>query len=142
MNIITTKTHACLDYISAIIMICSSLLFQLSIQEDYILFISGIITILYSALTNYEFSVLHVISTNKHFKLDMLTGLALVLLPAFFPFGQEASVVFFSCGGLKIIISLITDPKRVASKKYSGNFHKQYDMPIYGKMEKFPRMKF
>lgn len=142
MNIITTKTHAAFDYLSAIVMVCSSFLFQLSVQEDYILFISGIITIVYSVLTNYEFAVAHLISTNKHFKLDFLTGLVLLLLPVFFSFGLQASVLFFCCGGLKLIMSLITDPKRAASKKYTGNFHKLYDMPMYGKMEKFPRIKF
>lgn len=142
MNIITTKVHACFDYASAIVMICSSYLFQLSVQENYILFISGIITIIYSAFTNYEFALLHLIGTTKHFKLDFLTGLALVLLPVFFSFGFQASLLFFVCGGVKLMISLISDPKRAASKKYMGNFHKQCDMPIYGKMEKFPRIKF
>jgi hypothetical protein len=141
MKLITTKAHACIDYLIGIVMVSSSLLFNLNIMENYILLISGIITILYSVLTNYEFSVLHLIRLNKHFKLDIFSGIGLIIAPWFFSFSQEAYLLFFICGGLKIVIGYITSVRPAASKQYMGNFYKMYDMPVYGKMEKFPRMK-
>ncbi len=141
MKLISTKVHAVIDYLCAGIMVSSSLLFNLNTMENYILLISGIITIVYSALTNYEFSALHFIRLNKHFQMDILSGLGLILAPWFFSFSQEAYVLFFACGALKAIIGIITSPRPVASKQYAGNIYKMYDMPVYGKMEKFPRMK-
>lgn len=122
-------------------MVSSSLLFNLSGMENYILLTSGIITLIYSGLTHYDFSVLHLIRLNKHFKMDIISGIGLLLAPWLFSFSVEAYVLFFALGGLKVIIGFTTFPSYMTAKHYGGSFYKIYDMPVYGKMEKFPRMK-
>lgn len=141
MKLLTTKVHACIDYLCAIIMMSSSLFFNLSPMENYALLVSGITTIIYSAFTKYEFSVLHLIRLNKHFKMDVLSGTGLIIAPWLFSFSPDAKVIFMACGGLKVIIGFITSTCSSAAKQYSSSFYKMYDMPVYGKMEKFPRMK-
>jgi hypothetical protein len=141
MKILSTKTHACLDYFSAVIMICGSLLFNLNETENYILTLTGSIILLYSAVTNYEFGVLHLLGLHNHFKLDIICGCILLLSPWFFPFSTEAYTIFISCGVFKIITGVATTAHTAPSNKYTGSFRKLYDMPGYGKMEKFPRMK-
>ncbi|MES2559366.1 MAG: hypothetical protein V4590_06475 [Bacteroidota bacterium] len=141
MNLISTKAHACLDYLSAVVLMGSSFLFTLNGMENYILLISGIITLLYSMLTNYEFSLLHLIRLNMHYKLDILSGVGLMIAPWILSFNRESLLLFCLFGGYKIVIGFTSSFRAPASKQYTGHFHKMYDMPVYGKMEKFPRMK-
>jgi hypothetical protein len=141
MKILSTKIHACLDYSCAIIMICSSLLFQLSSQEYYILFLTGCFTLLYNAITNHEFAVIRLITMSTHFKLDFLSGMLLITIALFFPLNSIADILLIAFGCLNMLMRFFSHSHIAPTHKYPGSFPKQYDMPIYGKMEKFPRMK-
>lgn len=141
MKLISTKTHAWLDYICAGSMIGNAVFLNPDPIANYILMISGTMTLLYSTITHYEFSLLQLIPLKKHFRMDILSGSGLIIAPWIFEFEMYTDIFFWVCGGIKILSAVVTHPKPVSANHVRSNIYKLYDMPVYGKMEKFPRMK-
>jgi hypothetical protein len=91
MKIITTKVHGCLDYTVAILLIISpwALRFSYNRTATIVMVLSGLITILYSLITDYEYSVARLISMKTHLILDALSALLLIISPWLFGFHED-----------------------------------------------------
>lgn len=78
MKLISTRFHGFLDYIVGIILIIApwALGFARGGAETRIPLIVGIVTILYSMLTNYEWGVARVLPMRAHLTLDVIAGIS------------------------------------------------------------------
>jgi len=90
MHIITRKTHAVLDYLSAIalIVIPWALKFHELELATQIFVGAGILIAIMSALTNYEGGIFRLIPMSVHLNMDILLGLLLIASPWLFGFSD------------------------------------------------------
>lgn len=80
MKLISTKAHGALDYIISIALIAAPWYLTSPAISDGAGFLRtmGVITLIYSLLTNYEWSFFKVIPFKMHLVLDILVGLTLI----------------------------------------------------------------
>lgn len=108
MRFLPTKWHATLDYIIAGLMLLSHWIFNLDGIALWIFFICGLSLLLYSAITDYEFSILKKIPTSYHLQFDVFTGAFIVISPVLFNFYSEVFFPQLILGSLILVTSLIT----------------------------------
>lgn len=83
---VSTRLHGFIDYL-----ICSGLLlpyimnYAPAATDTIILTVLGTAALLVNLLTNYEYSLMHLISMKAHLAFDFVLGLVLIVLPYFFP---------------------------------------------------------
>src|SRR5688572_5190665 len=83
MKFISTRIHGVLDYLVGILLIISPWLFNFS-EEGFAVIVPitlGIITIIYSVMTDYEMGILNLISMKTHLLFDILSGVFLAVSP-------------------------------------------------------------
>lgn len=73
----------------------------------------GAATLLYSLLTDYEYSVFNIIPFNLHLGIDFLSGLFLAASPWIFGFGSEIFLPHLFFGIFEMAVVLLTK-KRAA----------------------------
>ena len=90
MKIINTKTHGYLDYIMGVVLIASPWMFDFARNgaETWVPVTLGIVTILYSLMTNYELGISRLISMRTHLLLDTVSALFLAASPWLFGFAD------------------------------------------------------
>jgi hypothetical protein len=108
--VINTKTHAVLDYIVGILLIAAPWLFNFADKNaaTIIPVIIGSVTILYSLLTDYEFSLLSLIPFRLHLGLDIASALLLIISPWLFAFSDRISWPHVTVGILEIVVVLMS----------------------------------
>lgn len=107
---ISSKTHAILDYLVGILLIAAPWL--LGFADDSaattIPVILGISTILYSLLTNYEYSVARMIPYKVHLTIDFLAGILLLTSPWLFDFSDRVYLPHVIVGAFEIVAVLLS----------------------------------
>lgn len=80
---ITTRTHAVIDYAVGILLIAAPFIlgFATGGPEQWVPMVLGAATIVYSLLTRYEFSVVKAIPYRTHLVIDAVAGLFLLASP-------------------------------------------------------------
>ena len=91
MRFINSKTHSILDYLMGIVLILSPFIFGFwqGNAAGWILIILGGGLIIYSMVTDYEFSATKAISLKTHLTLDVISGVFLALSPWLFGFADQ-----------------------------------------------------
>ena len=140
MKILTTKTHAFIDYLTGLSLILFFFLFTGSGPTNYIIALVGTATLIYSMLTHYELGLANVLTMRKHLLLDMMSGILLVILSFILNLNHLSYLVYIFSGILKIITGITTsiEPSYRGFNRYP---YKKYDVPVYAKHEKFPAVK-
>jgi hypothetical protein len=121
MKIISTKIHGLLDYAVSLIIIATPWLFDFNNDgpQTWLLVIAGIITIMYSVVTSYDYSLADLIPFNVHLALDTLSGIFIASSPWLFGFHDKIFVPHLLIGMLEILVVLFSKKStRLLNKKY------------------------
>lgn len=112
MHMISTRAHGVLDYLVSIILIAAPWLlgFAHVAPARNVPVILGVVTIVYSLMTRYEWSAAKVLPMRAHLTLDVLSGILLAASPWLFGFSNIIYWPHLLVGLLEILIVLLTDP--------------------------------
>jgi hypothetical protein len=110
MKIISRKSHAVLDYLSAIVLIAAPWLFRFSDSNTAttVAVLAGILILVMSLMTNYEGGILRNIPMAMHLNMDILLGIVLALSPWIFGFKDEVYLPHLIMGLLAIFSGALT----------------------------------
>lgn len=110
MRFIPTRVHGVVDYLMGILLIVIPWLlgFARGGAEMWVPVILGSGVLLYSAMTNYELGLMHVLSMPVHLWLDGLGGVLLAISPWLFGFAELVWVPHLVLGVLEIGAALTT----------------------------------
>lgn len=107
---ISSKTHAILDYLMGLLLIAVPWL--LGFADDsaatVIPVILGVSTLLYSLLTNYEYAMARVIPYRVHLTIDFIAGLLLLVSPWLFGFSDRIYLPHVILGAFEIVAVLLS----------------------------------
>ncbi len=123
MRFIPTKVHGILDYLVGILLIASPWLFDFARggAETWVPVVLGAGAIVYSLMTDYEYSISRSISMKTHLTLDLLSGIFLAASPWIFNFDEYVYMPHLVLGLLEIAASLMT--QTVPSGAHAGGEH-------------------
>lgn len=112
MKIIPTRVHGILDYLVAVMLILAPWLFGFARggAETWVFVALGVITIMYSACTDYERGIFKTLSMPAHLKLDMANGLLLTLSPWIFGFSEYVWAPHVIFGLMELGVTLMSRP--------------------------------
>jgi hypothetical protein len=115
MKLLSTKAHGMLDYLMSLVVILSPWLFQFASggPETTVPVVLGITAILYSLITNYEYSIATVIPFGTHLVLDVLSAILLAASPWLFGFND---IVFLP----HLILGILELGAVMMSRRYAG----------------------
>jgi hypothetical protein len=109
-RIISSGVHGILDYVSAIVLILvpGVLAFdEISPFAYWLSVIAGCVLILYSLMTDYEFSIGMFIPLRIHLVLDFSAGILFILWPFIFDFTGLAMAYYLVMGfGILLVVAL------------------------------------
>jgi hypothetical protein len=110
MKFINIKTHAFLDYFMGLFLVVAPFIFHLNRQspEGLLFYVLGATLLIYSMLTDYEFSLLKIIPMKVHLLLDVLSGIFLAASPWIFNFADRIYIPHLILGILEIGAGLMT----------------------------------
>jgi hypothetical protein len=111
MKVIPTKIHGILDYAVSAILIASPWIFKFSdIHPAMEVPIAlGILTILYSMFTDYEYGLFKKIPMRVHLLLDVLSALLLAASPWIFGFANYVYLPHLLFGILEMVVIAMSD---------------------------------
>ncbi len=110
MQFISTKVHACLDYIVGFFLIVSPWIFKIqpTAIEGLILMAMGILALVYSVFTRYELGIFHILPFSVHLGLDVLSGIVLAASPWLFGFADAIYLPHLLIGLFEVFAGLAT----------------------------------
>ena len=76
----------------------------------WVMFMLGIITIIFSLLTRYEMGYVGLISMRKHLWFDLLMGIFLLASPWLLGFASHVYMPHVVMGGISVVVALISSP--------------------------------
>jgi hypothetical protein len=130
MRMISTRTHAAMDYTVAVLLIAAPWIFGFADESSTAKWISiavGVAMIGMSAMTNYEGGLLaRLIPMRMHLMTDAVVGIFLAVSPWLFGFadhGANAWLPFLAIGIGEIGASATTDPEpaqRTARRRHAA----------------------
>jgi hypothetical protein len=111
MKKINTKTHGVLDYLVAVLFI--ALPWILNFDEyptpTMVFVVTGIVTLIYSAVTNYEMGLIPIISMKSHLALDTIAGVFLIASPWLLNFNDVIYLPFVILGAMELLVVILSD---------------------------------
>ena len=101
-----------MDYLYGIVLIALpwALGFSQYSGALWVMFMLGVVTIVFSLLTRYELGYVGLISMRKHLWFDLLMGIFLLASPWLLGFAGETYVPHVTMGAISIVVALITNP--------------------------------
>ena len=125
MRFISTKAHGVMDYLMGIVLIASPWLFNFDRggAETWVPVILGVSAVIYSLMTNYEYSMSHTISMRTHLTLDLFSGVLLAASPWLFGFHEYVYLPHLIFGIAEIGASLMTVTRSSIETSVSGRPH-------------------
>ncbi|GAB1584110.1 MULTISPECIES: SPW repeat protein [Phyllobacteriaceae] len=110
MQIIPTRLHGILDYLTAALLILAPWLFGFAdgSAAQWVPVAMGAGIILYSLLTSYEWGILHVIPMRLHLVLDFGGGILLLASPWLFGFADRLIWPHVTVGAMEIVVACLT----------------------------------
>ena len=109
-RIITPRVHGLLDYMSAIVLILATSVLEFNEVSPYAYWLSviaGVILILYSLMTDYDFSIGMLIPLKTHLVIDFSAGVLFILWPFIFDFTGLALAYYLVMGfGILLVVGL------------------------------------
>jgi hypothetical protein len=110
MKSISTRTHGILDYIVGLFLIAAPWLlnFNRGGGETWVPVVLGIMTIIYSLITDYEMGIARILPMRMHLLLDVMAGIFLALSPWIFNFDDFVYVPHLIIGILELLVVSMT----------------------------------
>lgn len=119
MKIINSKMHGILDY--CIVFLLSIMPYLFDMDEDSIqcrlLMVTGLLLLLSSLLTDFEYFLVKVFSFKTHLKIDFILGALLALSPFIFDLSGNLILPHIVLGISVSILSLITKTQKENAKQ-------------------------
>jgi hypothetical protein len=110
MRLINTKAHAIVDYLIGLILLSAPSVFDFRGQPAVLVCdIAGVIMLLNTALTAFEYGLLQVIPLRVHIAIDVVSGLALAASPWLLSFREQAYKPHFVFGITIFAIGVLSD---------------------------------
>lgn len=121
-NLIPTKTHAYIDYLSAVSLLTLPLVFSGKNKgvETYLPMAMGAGVLVQSLFTNYELGAKKKMSMKKHLKLDYMNGALMAMSPFIFGFRKRSWMPHLAVGLSELAVAYFS--KRQPKKKLFGIF--------------------
>ena len=118
-----------MDYLMGILLIAAPWLFNFARggAETWVPVILGVSAILYSLLTDYEYSLSRTISMGTHLTLDLISGIFLAASPWIFNFDEYVYLPHLIFGVLEIGASMLTERTPGHSRSHAGHSHAPLD---------------
>ena len=117
---LSTRVHGFLDYMMGLLFILLPLLADFPDgAPSTLLLILGAGTILYSLITDYETSLLNILSMKTHLMIDLMAGILLITSPWLFGFADQLIWPFVILGVIEVGASLLTSKETSYSKATS-----------------------
>jgi membrane-bound metal-dependent hydrolase YbcI (DUF457 family) len=127
MKILNTKTHAILDYAVGILLIATPWILNFADggPAHMVPVTIGILTIIMSLFTKYEFSIFKLIGMNTHLVIDLLAGVFLAASPWILNFSDQVYLPHLIVGIIETLVVLISETKPFisANEQSFGNPH-------------------
>ena len=119
MNIIPTRIHGVLDYLVAVILIVLPFLLGFDDHRTamLVMVILGVATVVYSAMTRYEYGIVSIIPMTIHLGIDLTSGFLLTLSPWIFDFYDTVFLPHLLLGVLEIVVSIFSNPRPTTSRR-------------------------
>ncbi|MDF2516614.1 MAG: repeat protein [Sphingobacterium sp.] len=113
MRFLSTKIHGILDYLTAIFLILCPQLFDLSSStpEGAVFVLLGILTLVYSAITQYELGLFRVVPMDVHLVFDIFSGLFLAASPWLLDFSRYTYLPHVIIGFAEVVIAALSRPR-------------------------------
>ncbi len=110
MKFISTKVHGVLDYMMGLLLIASPWIFGFADNgmQLWTPVILGLMTIIYSLMTDYELGLSDNISMRTHLIIDFMSGLLLAASPWLFGFAEEVYLPHLILGIVELGAVLFT----------------------------------
>ena len=110
MRFLSTKVHGVLDYLVGVLLITVPWLlgFARGGAETWVPLVLGAATIIYSLMTDYEYSISRKLSMRTHLALDMCSGILLAASPWIFSFNDYVYLPHLIVGLLEVGAALMT----------------------------------
>lgn len=107
---ISSKIHAVLDYIVGILLIAAPWLigFADNTAATIIPVALGVSTLIYSLITDYEYSLARLIPYKIHLTIDFMAGLLLLASPWLFDFSDRVYLPHVILGAFEIIAVMLS----------------------------------
>lgn len=127
MSIISTKTHAILDYTVGVSLIAAPMIFEFhdGTAVSWIPIFNGVLLVLLSIFTRYEGGIFRAVSMKTHLTIDVLAGIGLTLSPWIFGFAEVIFLPHLLLGLSEIAAGLLTDrsPFPLGKEMFSRTAH-------------------
>lgn len=107
---ISTKTHAILDYFMGVLLIFAPLLLGFADKDaaTIIPIILGASTLIYSLITKYEYSIAQILPFKVHLTIDFVSGILLLVSPWLFGFSDHIYLPHVILGAIEIIAVIMS----------------------------------
>jgi hypothetical protein len=112
MLLISTRIHAVLDYIIALVLLGLPYLFDAWVgmgAKVWVPMLLGIALIVYSLVTDYELSIVALLPVPVHLMLDVVGGVLLAVSPFVFGFSHEIWAPYVVVGLVEILTAAMTE---------------------------------
>ena len=111
MNVISTRAHAIIDYLTGALLILAPYLFGFATGgiEQWLPQILGVALIGMSLITQYELSAAKVIPLGVHLGVDVVAGILLAVSPWLFGFADLIWGPHLLVGLMEIVVPLLTE---------------------------------
>jgi hypothetical protein len=121
-NVIPTKVHSYIDYLTAGSLLTLPLLFKRSNRgaETYLPILLGAGVLAQSLFTGYEGGVKKKLSMKDHLKLDYASGALMAAAPFIFGFRKKSWLPHVAIGLTELAVAYLTKPQ--PKKKFLGIF--------------------
>ena len=116
MKILTSKAHGILDYIFAIFLLASPMLFQMEGNLGIFTYVLGAAHLAITALTDFEVGLIRLIPFRIHGLIEIVVSL-LLIVAAFWFYNNESTMGFYyylAIAGTILIVFIITDFKKAS----------------------------
>lgn len=111
MNILSTRAHGVIDYLTGALLILAPYLFGFATGgvEQWLPQILGVAILVMSLITRYELSVAKIIPLGAHLGVDAAGGLLLAVSPWLFGFAEIIWWPHLLIGLMEIVVAAITE---------------------------------
>ncbi|WP_460635887.1 SPW repeat domain-containing protein [Larkinella harenae] len=115
MRLLSTRTHGMIDYIAGTFFVISPWVFGFANRgpEQWVPVVLGVMAVLYSLFTDYEWGLVRRLPVPVHLTMDVLSGVVMAASPWLFGFAEHVYLPHVIFGVFEIGAGLIT--QRTAS---------------------------
>jgi hypothetical protein len=108
MRFFPTSVHGVADYIFGLSLVALPIVLGWPENARLYFMAAGLFTIVYSAITDYEFGVYRYLRIRFHLFLDVIVGILLLLTPAILRIPENHHAPVYVLGVLAIVLAAIT----------------------------------